>query len=120
MGIFKRFSFYLLIIYQLEYVHSGNITKKGKNIFSKRIKFFPIFKALNYMGCFPAGPGYNVLDNGLTLTMVNSLSSPPPAYYTSNGYYLVLYTSMTLELCISICQTNGFMYAGLQTHAATE
>jgi hypothetical protein len=71
------------------------------------------------MGCFPAGPGYNVLDNGLTFTMVNSLSSPP-AYHTSNGYYLVLYTSMTLELCISICQTNGFMYAGLQTHAAIE
>jgi hypothetical protein len=30
MGVSKRFSFYLLIIYQIEYVHSGNIPKKGK------------------------------------------------------------------------------------------
>ena len=73
------------------------------------------------MGCFPAGPGFNILDNGLTLSMVNSISSPPlGTFVTSNGYYLVRYANMTLELCISICQTNGFMYAGLQTHAATE
>ncbi len=73
------------------------------------------------MGCFPAGSGYDALNNGLTLSMVNSLSSTPlGSHVTPNGYYLVRYADMTLELCISICQTNGFMYAGLQTHAGTE
>jgi hypothetical protein len=73
------------------------------------------------MGCFPAGPGYDVLNNGLTLSMVNSISSPPlGTHVTSNGYYLVRYANMTLELCISICQKNGLMYAGLQTHVRRE
>ena len=77
--------------------------------------------ASNYMGCFPAGMGYQVLNNSLTLPMVYGISPQPAGtYLTSNGYYLVRYGNMTLELCISICQTNGFMYAGLQTHAGTE
>ncbi len=73
------------------------------------------------MGCFPAGSNYDVLNNSLTLSMVNSLSSPPlGTFIASNGYYLVRYANTTLELCISICQTNGFMFAGLQTHMETE
>ena len=119
MIVLKFFYLYYLIIYQVEYVYSGNIIKKISNFFIIKYILFPFLKALNYMGCFPAGYGYNVLDNGLSLFMVNSLSSPP-AYFTSNGYYLVLYANMTLELCISICQTNGFMYAGLQTHMGVE
>jgi len=73
------------------------------------------------MGCFPARSNFDVLNNGLTLSMVNGLSSPPARnFFTSNGYYLVFYANMTLELCISICQTNGFMYAGLQTYHGRE
>ena len=68
------------------------------------------------MGCYTAGSGYDVFANGLTLTNVNGLTlTPSTTYVTSNGFYLLLYPSMTLELCISICQTNEFAHAGLQT-----
>jgi hypothetical protein len=73
------------------------------------------------MGCYTAGWGYDVFANGLTSAIVDSLSlTPSSTYITSNGFYLLLYPSMTLELCISICQTNGFEYAGLQTAGGTE
>jgi hypothetical protein len=73
------------------------------------------------MGCFPAGSGFEVFANGLTLSMVNGLTlTPSSSYQTTNGNYLVKYTSMTLELCISICQANGLLYAGLETYSGTE
>ena len=68
------------------------------------------------MGCFSAGLGNDVFDNGLTLFNVNSLTlTPSLTNKTSNGFYLIMYSSMTLEMCISICRTNGFAYAGLKT-----
>jgi hypothetical protein len=52
--------------------------------------------------------------------MVNSMSPAPLANYpTSNGYYLVRYENMTLEICFSVCQTNGFMFIGLETYSGT-
>jgi len=53
--------------------------------------------------------------------MVNALTTTPlNLYVTSNGYYLVRYASMTLELCVSICSKYLLNYAGLQTHSGTE
>ncbi len=73
------------------------------------------------MGCYPSGGGFDVMSNGLTLAMVNALTTTPlNLYVTSNGYYLVRYASMTLELCISICAKYLLNYAGLQTHSGTE
>ena len=73
------------------------------------------------MGCYTAGSGNNVFANGLTSTIVNSIAlAPSTTNETSNGFYLILYSSMPLELCISICQTNGFAYAGLKTAEGTE
>ena len=68
------------------------------------------------MGCYTAGYGYDVFANGLTLTIVNGLTSTHSGTdLTLNGFYMLKYPNMTLELCISICQTNGFAYAGLET-----
>jgi hypothetical protein len=76
------------------------------------------------MGCYTAGSGYDVLANGLTSSIVNVTLNltlkPSNIFITSNGFNLLMYPSMTLELCISNCQTNGFAYAGLQTYFHTE
>jgi hypothetical protein len=73
------------------------------------------------MGCYTAGSKYDVFANGLTSTIVNGLTlTPSRTDRTSNGFYLLKYPNMNLELCISICQTNGFAYAGLETWNNTE
>ena len=65
-----------------------------------------------YIGCYPSGAGYDLLNNGLTLQMVSS-SDVSQKYYSSNTYYMFQLTvGITNANCIQFCRKNGFFFTG--------
>ncbi len=90
------------------------------NVFFSNIIYL-ISSDSSFIGCFPTGPDrFDIFDNGLTLNMIHTISNTIgiTQYMTSNGFYFFSYERMTIEFCISICQKNGFKYAGLETDAS--
>ena len=51
--------------------------------------------------------------SGLTSTMITSSSLSPIS--TVHGRKLAYSSSMSIEMCVSLCLSNGFFVAGLQT-----
>ena len=65
------------------------------------------------MGCCIAGYNQEFMMSGLTSTMISSSSYSNIT--TLNGRNLIYSSSMSIEMCVSFCLSNGFFLAGLQT-----
>ena len=65
------------------------------------------------MGCHIAGNNQEFMMSGLTSTMITSSSLSPIS--TVHGRKLAYSSSMSIEMCVSLCLSNGFFVAGLQT-----
>ena len=65
------------------------------------------------MGCYIAGYNQEFMMSGLTSTMIASSSLSTVS--TVNGRKLAFSSSMSIEMCVSLCFSNGFFVAGLQT-----
>ena len=65
------------------------------------------------MGCYIAGYNQEFMMSGLTSTMIASSSLSTVS--TLHGRKLAFSSSMSIEMCVSLCLSNGFFVAGLQT-----
>ena len=75
------------------------------------------FYWLGYVGCYTHGSGigasWDTLVDGLTSQMATAIGAMNTSITNNNNVLVMLSNGMTIESCISICTTNGFLYAGL-------
>jgi len=77
-----------------------------------------INKAFVYVGCFEAAGcgGWDAfIETGLSSIECSNIATCISMACNSGCGYNVIqsYTSMTVDLCVQICNTHGFTYAGL-------
>jgi len=100
---------------------------KQKIRVKKKTKLYnPFKKAYSYVGCYFGGTTGNLnslfVETGLTSTQCNNAASSYSmwCYYLSPTYVVYTYTTgsywnqgMTIQKCLVICNSYGFLYAGL-------
>ena len=125
------FSFLKLLILQQQQQQFRQLLQSTRQVFIKiklEIKYnskiinYLILTDFNYIGCYPGGSlilgafSFDLLGCGLTQTKLSNFNSNISYEWPqlNNAYLIMLNTGMTIEKCIDICLTNGFVYAGLE------
>ena len=84
--------------------------------------FLNILKAYTYVGCYGSNGLYcrTFVEDGLSSTLCTSAASSytlncTGCYQASTALtnYLATSNSMTVELCLRVCNAYGYIYAGL-------